>query len=335
VSVSIEQVAEAAGVSTATVSRALRGLPSVTEATRAAVQAAADELGYVPSPSASALASGRTRSVGLVAPAISRWFFATALEGAEHALRAADFDALLYSLPDATPPRKTFDAEVLARRVDAVVVASMFFSDAEVEQLRSLGVPAVFISVRQPGFPHVGIDDEAAAGLAVSHLVELGHTVIGHVSGLATDRNPAAPTMRRRNGWRQAMSAAGLSPDDDLDSPADMTAAGGHRAASALLDRRPDITAIFAASDETAMGVFLALRERGMEPGREVSVVGLDGHNLGEVMGLTTVAQPAYRQGFEAARLLLAATKGEPMPEQTLFDTELVVRSSTGRMVNS
>jgi DNA-binding LacI/PurR family transcriptional regulator len=328
--VSIEEVAKAVGVSTATVSRALRGLPSVAPATAAAVQAAASELGYVPSPSAAALASGRTRSVGLVAPAISRWFFATALEGAEHTLREADFDALLYSLPDSVLPRKTFDADVLARRVDAVVVASMFFADDEVEQLRSLNVPAVFISVQQPGFPHVGIDDQAAAALAVSHLVSLGHTVIGHVSGSATDRNPAAPTMRRRSGWRQAMLDHGLAPDDDLDSPADMTAVGGHRAANALLDRRPDVTAIFAASDETAMGVMLALRQRGITPGAEVSVIGLDGHNLGEIMGLSTVSQPAYRQGAEAARLVLEATAGQAMPEQTLFETELVARTSTG-----
>jgi DNA-binding LacI/PurR family transcriptional regulator len=328
--VSIDEVAKAAGVSTATVSRALRGLPSVKPATTAAVLAAAAQLGYVPSPSASALASGRTRTVGLVAPAISRWFFATTLEGAEHALRAANYDALLYSLPDTQLPRKTFEAEVLARRVDAVVVASMFFSQDEVAQLRQLNVPAIFISVRQPDFPHVGIDDEAAATTAVQHLFDLGHRVIGHVSGSAEDRNPAAPTMRRRNGWRAALRTHGLSAAQDLDAPADMTAEGGYQATNALLDRRPDVTAVFAASDETAMGAIHALRRRGLEPGRDISVIGLDGHNLGQVLGLTTVSQPAYQQGFEAARLLLAAADGAPLPEQTVFPTELVARTSTG-----
>ncbi|MDR0783889.1 MAG: LacI family transcriptional regulator, partial [Propionibacteriaceae bacterium] len=203
----IDDVAQRAGVSTATVSRALRGLPNVSATTRQRVQQIAEELGYVPSRSAAALASGRARSVGLVVPAISRGFFATLLEGAEYALRAADYDALLYSLPDNVPERRLFDPDVLRSRVDAVMVASMLFGQSEVTGLRSLAMPTVFVSVTQSGFSHVGIDDNAAAALATTHLIDLGHTTIGHVSGYSTDNNPATPTSRRREGWRQTLAS--------------------------------------------------------------------------------------------------------------------------------
>ncbi|MEA5052203.1 MAG: LacI family DNA-binding transcriptional regulator, partial [Propionicimonas sp.] len=279
--ISIEDVARVAGVSTATVSRALRGLPNVTPATRDAVLEIAARLGYVPSRSASALASGRTRTVGLVAPSVSRWFFATAFEGAEHTLRQAGFDALLYSLPESPVPRKPFDPDVLRGRVDAVLVASLSFSADEVERLRSLGMPAVFVSVQQPGFGFVGIDDRAAAVQATRHLLDLGHRVIGHIGGRRADQAPYSPTTRRREGWLRTLAAAGLE-SEGLDVEGDFTAWGGHDSALALLQRRPDLTAIFAASDEMAMGAIKAVRGRGLEVGVDVSIIGLDGHSLAD-----------------------------------------------------
>ncbi|MDR1449976.1 MAG: LacI family transcriptional regulator [Propionibacteriaceae bacterium] len=327
---SIDDVARAAGVSTATVSRALRGLPHVTPETRELVRRTASRLGYVPSPSAAALASGRTRTVGLVAPAISRWFFATAFEGAEHALRAADFDALLYSIPDTRQPRARFDPAVLRRRVDAVIV-SMFLGPDEVEGLRSLGLPVVFVSVRQPGFAHVGIDDDAAADQATRHLIGLGHRVIGHIGGAKRDDTPYSPTARRRAGWRRTLADAGLEHGDDLDEAGDFTAESGGRAAAALLDRRRDLTALFVASDEMAMGAIQAVRGRGLVIGRDISVIGVDGHNLGGLMGLTTIAQPSYGQGARAARFLLDALGGDYDPAAAIFfETTLVERESTG-----
>ncbi|MDR1213555.1 MAG: LacI family transcriptional regulator [Propionibacteriaceae bacterium] len=330
--ISIGDVAQAAGVSTATVSRALRGLPHVTDQTRDLVRRVAAELGYVPSRSAAALASGRTRSVALVAPAISRWFFAQAFEGAEQTLRRAGFDALLYFIPDVGRPRPAFDADVVRGRVDAVIVASMAFSPAEAERLRELGLPAVFISVRQPGFPFVGIDDEAAAATATGHLIELGHRVIGHIGGQPDDVGPYSPTWRRRQGWRRALHRAGLAAGPDLDGAGDFSAESGGRAALALLDRRPDLSALFVASDEMALGAIQALQSRGLVVGRDVSVIGLDGHDLSYLMGLTTLAQPAHAQGAWAAQFLLDALADAPHSAETerIFATELIRRHSTG-----
>ncbi|MDR1077293.1 MAG: LacI family transcriptional regulator [Propionibacteriaceae bacterium] len=330
--ISIEDVAQAAGVSTATVSRALRGLPHVTDQTRDRVRRVAADLGYVPSRSAAALASGRTRSVALVAPAISRWFFAQAFEGAERTLRQADFDALLHFIPDGGRPRASFDPDALRGRVDAVIVASLDFSPREAERLRELALPAVFISLRQPGFPFVGIDDEAAARTATRHLIDLGHRVIGHIGGRPDDAGPYSPTWRRRQGWRSTLSQAGLAADPDLDGAGDFSAESGGRAALALLDRRPDLSALFVASDEMALGAIQALQARGLSVGRDVSVIGLDGHDLGYLMGLTTLAQPARAQGAWAAQFLLDALTDGPGRAETerIFATELIRRHSTG-----
>ncbi|KFI46992.1 transcriptional regulator, LacI family [Bifidobacterium bohemicum] len=332
--VRIEDVAREAGVSTATVSRTIHGLPGVGAETREQVLEITRELGYIPSHSAMSLASGSTHSIGLVLPDVSRWFFANAVEAAEQILRTNGYDALIYSLPDYREGgRRRFDPRVLDSKVDAVAVISLFFDNREVRLLRSLGVPAAFLSVDQPGFTHVGIDDEDAMSKACEHLIGLGHRVIGHLSGMTNDKCPNAPTQRRRNGWRKTLLAHGLECGLDLDSPADiMTAKNGFVAANALLDRRPDVTAIVASSDEMAMGAIQALRDRSIEPGRQVSVVGIDGHDLDEAFGLTSVEQPVRREAARIIQLLLQQLAGDERVRRELFDTNLVRRASSARL---
>jgi LacI family transcriptional regulator, repressor for deo operon, udp, cdd, tsx, nupC, and nupG len=329
--VRIEDVAYQANVSTATVSRAIHGLQGVGQSTREHVLEVAHQLGYIPSHSAMSLASGSTHSVGLVLPDVSRWFFANAVEAAEQTLRSNGYDALVYSLPDYREGgRPRFDPRVLDSKVDAVAVFSLFFDDTEIELLRSLGVPSAFLSVNQPGFTHVGIDDEAAMTKACEYLIGLGHKVIGHLSGMTNDQCQNAPTQRRRNGWRNTLGKHGLQCGPDLDSPADiMTAKNGFAAANVLLDRRPDVTAIVASSDEMAMGAIQALRNRSIEPGREVSVVGIDGHDLDSAFDLTTVEQPVQDEAARIIQLLLKQIEGDASVRRELFDTKLVLRGSS------
>ena len=335
--IGINEVAEAANVSTASVSRALRDLPGVSKQTKQHIMQIAKDLGYMPSHSAVTLASGRTHTVGLVMPDISRWFFSVALEGAENTLRDSGYDALLYSLPDSHGPRHPFDVNVLRGRVDAVIVASIFFNEQEIEQLQSLNMPVVFISVPQLGFPHVGIDDEEAAEKACAHLIDLGHTVIGHLSGMGTDSNANKPTQRRRNGWRVSLVNAGLDNSSDLEvAPRRMTAQEGYRTTRELLTRRPDVTGIFAGSDELAMGSLHALREMGLEAGRDISVIGIDNHDLSSAFGLSTVMQPVKEEGSTAARLALEMLMGkEPQTDSVVFSTTLIQRASTGPAPNN
>ncbi|WEV68257.1 LacI family DNA-binding transcriptional regulator [Bifidobacterium sp. ESL0769] len=328
----IEDVAVEANVSTATVSRAIHGLSGVSNETRRKVLSVARSMGYSPSHSAMSLASGSTQSVGLVLPDVSRWFFANAVEAAELLLRTMNYDALVYSLPDyVSGGRPRFNPEVLRSKVDAVAVLSLFFDDEEVRQLRSLDVPVAFLSVIQPGFSHVGIDDEQAMEMACEHLIGFGHKVIGHLSGMTNDKCPSAPTQRRRNAWIESLKSHRLECGPDLESPADiMTAKNGFIATNILLDRRPDITGIVASSDEMAMGAIQALRNRGILPGREVSVVGIDGHDLSAAFDLTSVEQPVQDESREMVNVLLRQIKGETHIQQKLFPTRLVVRGSSG-----
>lgn len=329
----IEDVAEACHVSTATVSRALRDLPGVGIHTKKRILETAQRLGYIPSPTAASLASGHTHSIGLVQPDMSRWFFGKILESTENTLRKAGYDALVYSLPDYLgPSRQRFQANVLQGKVDAVIVLSLFFDPSEEAQLRALNIPAIFVSVEQPGFCHVGIDDENTAARACRHLITLGHKRIGHLSGQTNDKCPVAPTQRRRNGWYKTMKRFHLDSSDDLvEAVTIMTASNGYLATHKLLNRRPDITAIVASSDEMAMGAIHAIKERGLTVGRDISVMGIDGHDLSPSFGLATMSQPVSQEGIAAAQAALSAIRSHKYePKTVIMPTTLVEGPSAG-----
>src|SRR5919112_5133303 len=208
---SIIDVAEAAGVSPATVSRALRGLPHVSAATRHRVQQAAADLNYVASPAGIGLASGRTRTVGVVVPLATRWFFAQVVAAAEGVLRSWNYDVLLYILGDEAGRSRFFERMPLRRRVDAVLAVALPMSAEETARLKSLRVPVVVVGTHQPEFPTVRIDDEAGARQAVQHLLNLGHEAITMISALEDDDPGFASAPARRAGFRQARAEADRS----------------------------------------------------------------------------------------------------------------------------
>ena len=180
----IKDVARELEMSTATVSRALRGLPGVSDATRERVQQTAQQLGYVPSPSAAGLASGQTRTVAVVVPFVTRWFFASVVQGAEEVLREGGYDLLLYNLAGSAAARhRVFEGGRLTKRVDAVLVLSLQPSDVELTRLKALDRPVTFVGADVPGWATVRIDDEHTARTATEHLIELGHKRIAYVGG--------------------------------------------------------------------------------------------------------------------------------------------------------
>lgn len=326
----IDDVARAAGVSTATVSRALRGLPNVTDSTRERVRAVAERLGYVASPSAASLASGRTRTIGLISPWIHRWFFANVIEGAERSLRAEGFDVLLYTFDVRRQSRRPrVDLDVLRRRVDGVLVVGLPLEDDEVDALHTLQSPVVCVGWGRADQVTVRLDDHATAVEAVRHLVGRGHRRIACIGGAPDDVAPGSPPVRRAEGWRDVLREAGLPVDESLLVPGGFDLEGGRAAMCRLLAEAPDVTAVFAASDEMAMGAILAARAAGLDVPGDLSVVGVDGHPLGELVGLTTMAQPAAEQGALAARLVLDMIAGVEPALESLVPTVLVERSST------
>ena len=324
----IDAVARRAGVSTATVSRALRGLPNVSEQTRARVLAAARELDYVISPSASRLASGQTRSIGVVAPYLGRWFFGQVLSGAEEVLRTAGFDVLLYALPDDAARAAFFARMPLRRRVDGVLVLTLPLEEVEVAQLGGLGVPVGSVGVPGRGISCVGIDDAAAARVAVNHLVNLGHERIALIGGGPSEPIHFTVPNDRLAGYRVAMADAGLQVPDGYEADGAFTFTGGEAAMAGLLSLPNPPTAVFAESDEMAMGAMRTIRHSGLRCPDDISIVGFDDHELAEMMDLTTIAQPVREQGRIAAQLLIDRIAGAQATDRQL-PTRIVLRAST------
>jgi LacI family transcriptional regulator, repressor for deo operon, udp, cdd, tsx, nupC, and nupG len=327
---SIEDVAKLAGVSIATVSRSLRGLPDVAAATRDRVLAAARELNYVASPFAARLASGRAATVGVVVPFVHRWYFAEVLGAVESVLHRAGFDLLLYNLGDWEGRERFFDLMPVRKRVDAIVFASLVLTDAEADALDNLNVPVGMVGVDRPGWHSTRIDDEEAARSAVRHLVELGHRRIALIGGDTNDPMRFTAPHHRRVGYLDALRDAGIEYDPDLEILGYFTVDGGEAATKILLDRPERPTALFAESDEMAYGAIRAIRRAGLRVPWDVAVVGFDDHASAELLDLSTVRQPVVEQAEDlTARLLATITAPDAEPLVRVLPTELVVRGST------
>jgi DNA-binding LacI/PurR family transcriptional regulator len=330
---SIEDVARQAGVSIATVSRALRGLPDVAASTRDRVLAAATELNYVPSPFAARLASGRTTTVGLVVPFVNRWFFAEVISTVEAALRQAGFDLLLYNLGDEKGRSRFFDVMPMRKRVDGVLVASIVLDEAEFDALTELKRPVGLLGLQREGVLSTRIDDVAAARTAVDHLLELGHRRIGLIGGDTDDPMAFTPPLHRRDGYRDALHTVGLDADSDLEHLGYFTVDGGREATRQLLALHDRPTAIFAESDEMAYGALREIRDAGLRVPDDIAVIGFDDQPFSDLMDLSSMRQPVAEEALDITTRLLAliAEDGEetPFDPSVVLPTELVVRGST------
>lgn len=330
---SIEDVARLAGVSIATVSRALRGLPDVASTTRDRVLAAAAELDYVASPFAARLASGRTATVGVVVPFVNRWFFAEVIDTVESSLRKAGFDLLLYNLGDEAGRDRFFEVMPMRKRVDAVLVASLMLCDAEFDALDTLRCPVGLLGLERPGFASARIDDVTSARTAVEHLLELGHRRIGLIGGDTDDPMRFTPPLHRRDGYRDALRDAGIEPDPELEVLGYFTVDGGTDATTRMLELPERPTAIFAESDEMAYGALRAIRRAGLRVPEDVAVIGFDDHAFAGLMDLSTMHQPVAEQALEVTgRLLRMLDEGiDSEASNIVLPTELVVRGSTDK----
>jgi DNA-binding LacI/PurR family transcriptional regulator len=332
----IEEVAKRVGVSPSTVSRALRGQAGVSERTRKRVQEAATELRYTASRSASGLVTGRTRTIGVVVPYVARWFFGQVIAGAEDVLRSAGFDLLLYAVGDVNARKRFFRELPLRRSVDAVLVLALPLDDDEASALRELNVPLAMVGYEVEGFHSVRIDDRHGGTLAVRHLANLGHRNIALIYG-KVESMCFTPPRERRDAYLNVLASQGIEAREDLRAEGGFTLAGGERAMGELLAAEVQPTAVFAQSDEMAMGALRALAKHGLSVPTEVSIVGFDGHEMSEFVDLTTIAQPVRDQGATAARLLLeqlASDVGSLETTDVLMPVELVVRGSTAALRN-
>lgn len=324
-------VADRAGVSVSTVSRTLRGLSTVSDATRARVEAAARELSFAITRSASSLVTGRTGRVAVLLPDLESWFLGAALSGMAPALRDAGLELLLYSVTDVHERADFFDRLPARRNADALLVVSFALSPAERARLDDLGMPLVFVSQHAQGRPSVYVDDEDAALRGTRHLLNLGHRRIAFLQ-TADETGFAWSSRNRLAGHLRALTEAGLEHDDSLVlSVSDWKGSGMAAAVGRLLSLHDPPTALFAETDDLAFRLLAALREANISvPGR-VSVMGFDDHVMAGVMGLTTLAQPAVELGRTAVRLARSVIDNadDDHHRHIVLPTELVPRGST------
>ncbi|WP_127504930.1 LacI family DNA-binding transcriptional regulator [Actinoplanes solisilvae] len=321
---SMADVARTAGVSAQTVSRALRDSPNVNPETRRRVLAAVDELGYRFNNAAKMLSSGRSHSIGLVLLQSGGYYSRSAVTaGVEAAAGRAGYSVSIATIADLDTAQMERSLSKLADQgVDGIVIAVPLISVTRKMEDITSDIPTVTVDgSRTAGARVLGIDQREAGRVATQHLLDLGHRQVWHVAG----PDEWIEARQRRQGWQECLAAAGIEAPPPLEG--DWSPRSGYRQGQ-ILAMIPDVTAVFAASDEMAFGLIKALREKGRAVPGDVSIVSVDDIELAAYCHppLTTVRQDFYRSGEAAVALLL---DDESAAQTEVAAATLSVRSST------
>lgn len=326
--VKLSDVARAAGVSPATVSRAINQPELVSTTTLMRVRSAAQALGYLPDAAARTLASGRSTTIGAVVPTLDSTIFARFLQAMQVELAREGYQLLVAS-HEMSPQAETEAVRTLLYRgVEGIILVGGDRPRATVELLRVSRVPTVLTWRGSPNFSAVTVNNEEAGFLAAQHLLDLGHRRVGAVTG----RLPFNDRQRARlSGARDAMTRAGLEIPDWLVSEQDLTLAGGRSGCAALLQLEPPPTGIIGAIDLIAIGCLQEAQAQGLVVPSSLSVVGIDDIDMSAYISpsLTTVHIPTGRIGQIAATTVISLIRSGNEHSQTNLPVELVVRRST------
>jgi len=350
----IDDIARLAGVSKTTVSRVLNHKPDVDPATRGRILQIIEEQGFIPSITASGLAGGRRRLIGVVIPSLTWPLIPEIMRGIAEIVEETPYELVLYSFNDRNLKRDRSEVinRVLATQLTAGLLA-VFPGEAsqELTRLYKQGFPVVIIDdQREQSTPWVTSDNTIGAYMAARHLIKLGHRRIAHIQG----PHEYLVSHDRYNGYRQAFLEAGITPDPELVLEGDFMPPTGRTCASKFfelpVEKRP--TAIFAATDQMAYGVLAAAEEYGISVPRDIALVGFDDDAPSAHVrpALTTIRQPNFEMGQQGIELLLSlldtagasthqqwapSTLGRTRPSDAQsiriqLPTSLVVRASCG-----
>jgi len=339
VTVSIKDIARAAGVSHSTVSRALSDSPLISAETKERIQLLAREMGYSPDAQARSLVMGRTQTIGVVVTTITDPFIAEIVQSIENTAHRHGYSVILAS-SNSEPEREIAAVEMLhSKRVDAVIVTSSRVGALYQNHLDRLGVPVVLVNSHSeqqgPYTFSISVDNLRGGFTATKHLLDAGHRRIAYVRGAPDHSDDVA----RLAGYRQALSKFGISVDPALVVAGAGTAGGGEQALPALLEAVDRVTAVFCYNDMTSVGLLKAARERGVSIPGDLAVVGFDDIPLASyvVPALTTIAQPKSKMGERASEMVLellssGAVRGGHATN-VVVQGKLVVRESSGPRV--
>ena len=326
----INDVAKKAGVSIATVSRIVNGLSGYTEETRKTVLNVIKEIGYRPNAIARGLVNKQTNTVGVLLPNISSRLTSALLNGVENTAHRLGYSVIICNT-DSNGKRTIEYLNVLGeKQVDGIIIASEWLEDAYGEALLAMKIPVVLVLTVSYHFqiPYVKIDDKQAAYQATKYLIEKGHKEIGMISGPDNDKIAGLP---RIEGYKQALADYNLTISENHIAYGDFAYKSGIRCMDELFQKSPKITAVFAASDEMALGVLSFAYKKGIKIPDDLSIIGYDDTQDAKmsIPPLTTVHQPLYEMGGKAVEMLFSTKEAV---ESIIMPYNIVERDSVKRI---
>lgn len=328
--VTIRDVAKRAGVSTATVSRALNQPGKVRAETRERVLKVVEETHFVYDGIAASMISGRSRTIGLIIPTIMNSIYAASTQSIQRAAQAVGYTVLLGASEFSPKQEAVLAQRLLERRVDGLILTGGNHDPSLIQKIRTNGVPFLITwkLMHDQDWPSVSFDNYKAAQAAVSFLISLGHRRIGLVCG-RTDINDRA--LDRRRAFEDCLRSHGLSVDPALIHERDFEMEEGASAMAAMLNTPEPPTAVFCANDVQAIGALSLCRERGLSVPDDISIIGFDDLPATSYTRpkLTTVRVPAHDMGRRAAEILIASIERDIPVQSVELQTELIVRETT------
>lgn len=323
----IKDIARAAGVSYATVSRALNGKYGVKPSTRERVLDVARRMGYRPNAVARGLVTRRTMTIGLIVPDITNPFFPEVAAGVEDAARAAGYGVLLCNSDWQKASERQYAALLVGRRVEGIIVAPISRAEEPFDERVPATFPVVYVasSPRATARSYVVIDNVRGGLLATRHLLEAGRSPVAFIGSQERADD------ERFEGYRRALADRGMACDERFVRLGDMRQASGYRLLCGMIDEGNRPRAVFAENDLMALGCLQAARERGLRVPEDLAIVGFDDipfASFPEVQ-LTTIRQPTYDMGRMAVDILLgggAEAARRPEARQVVLEPQLVVR---------
>lgn len=337
-SVNLKQLAHALGISQTTVSRALNGFPEVSEKTRRKVLDMAQQLNYSPSPHATKLATGKSKTIGHVVPQADHMMinplFSDFIAGAGETYSDAGYDMLMSIVPRELE-EKTYYKLIASKRVDGMMVHAPLMEDTRISLLQQLEMPFVVhgrSAEDDSSYSWLDVNNRRSFQRATKFLIDLGHRRIGFLNGLES----MTFAQRRRTGYLEALASAGIDPDPQIMFSEEMMEPYGYRCTREMLSLAERPSAIVSSSILPAMGSVRAIQEAGLIPGRDISIITHDDvlsflSNSGDIPMFTAVRSSIKAAGKRCAEMLIEAIEnpGTP-PQHELWEAELVLGSSTG-----
>ena len=328
----IYDVAEEAGVGTGTVSRVLNESENVSDKTRKKVIKAIKKLNYYPNAMAQGLAAQKTDLVGVVVPDFTSHFFVEVLQGVQQSLKNFNLDLVLFNVSDKSNKDKYIDRVIGERRVDGVITITMNMTDDDVNKFQQANLPLVLIDDWHEEVSSIAVDDVYGSKQAIKHLLGLGHQKIAFLSGIIGKQH----SDKRLSGVKNAFQQSEVEFDENLLIEEEFTISGGKRAMKKLLElspaKRP--TAIFAASDNQAIGALEEIKAANLSVPNDFAIVGYDNIELAHYLNLTTIAQPMTKMGKLGVEILAGIILDKQNEiSQKVIKPQLIIRESSGNKI--